>query len=105
VRIEDGRLCWFVFVVRLSARFTQADRDSIWQQLTQRGIGCGRYFAPLHLQPLFAPYVNPNDDLAVTEHVAARTLALPFFSGLTDGQIVEVCESLRTLLSLKPQGR
>jgi perosamine synthetase len=95
LRIEDSRLCWFVFVVRLSARFTQADRDSIWRQLAQRGIGCGRYFAPLHLQPLFAPYASPHDDLPVTEHVAARTLALPFFNGLTDGQIAEVCESLR----------
>jgi perosamine synthetase len=105
LRIEGGSLCWFVFVVRLSARFTLADRDAIWQQLTQRGIGCGRYFAPLHLQPLFAPYASPHDDLAVTEHVAARTLALPFFSGLTEGQIVEVSESMRTFLSLRRQGR
>jgi perosamine synthetase len=103
LRIEDGRLCWFVFTVRLSSGFTQSDRDSVWQELTQRGIGCGRYFAPLHLQPLFAPYVHSHDDLAVTEHVAARTLALPFFNGLTDSQIAEVCESLRTFLSPRRQ--
>jgi perosamine synthetase len=92
--IEAGRLCWFVFVVRLCARFTRANRDSICQQLTKRGIGCGRYFAPLHLQPLYAQYPNPRDDLTVTEHVAARTLALPFFNRLTDDQIAEVCRSL-----------
>ncbi len=105
LRIEDGRLWWLVFVVGLSAGFTQADRDAIWERLTQRGIGCGRYFAPMHLQPLFAPYVNPNDDLAVTEYVAARTLALPFFNGLTEGQMVEVCGSLRTFLAPRRQVR
>ena len=95
LKIEGGRLCWFVFVVRLAARFTRADRDSICDQLTARGIGCGRYFAPLHLQPLFAQYANSLDDLAVTEQVADRTLALPFFNNLTDEQISEVCRSLR----------
>lgn len=93
--IEGGRLCWFVFVVRLSAEFTRADRDSICERLTGQGISCGRYFAPLHLQPLFAEYNNPRDGLSITEHVADRTLALPFFNGLTDKQITEVCGSLR----------
>jgi perosamine synthetase len=93
--IEGGRLCWFVFVVRLSAEFTRADRDSICEQLTGQGIGCGRYFAPLHLQPLYTAYTNPRDDLAITKHVADRTLALPFFNRLSDEQIDEVCGSLK----------
>ena len=95
LRIEGGRVCWFVFVVRLTCEFTRADRDAICDQLTARGIGCGRYFAPLHLQPLFAKYANSRDDLAVTEQVADRTLALPFFNSLTDEQIAEVSRSLR----------
>jgi len=89
--IEGGRLCWFVFVVRLPAEFTRADRDAICEQLTGQGIGCGRYFAPLHLQPLFAEFNVPRDDLSITENVADRTLALPFFNRLTDAQIDEVC--------------
>ncbi len=105
LRIEEGRLCWFVFVIRLCARFTRADRDSIYRQLMERGIGCGRYFAPLHLQPLYAAYAGPHDDLTVTENVADRTLALPFFSGLTGEEIVEVCGSLRTFLSRGRQER
>jgi perosamine synthetase len=95
LKIEGGRLCWFVFVVRLAAQFTRADRDSICDQLTARGIGCGRYFAPLHLQPLFAEYANARGNLAVTEQVADRTLALPFFNRLTDEQISEVCRTLQ----------
>jgi perosamine synthetase len=109
LRIQGGRLCWFVFVVRLCARLTRADRDAIWRELMKQGIGCGRYFAPLHLQPLYARYANPHDDLTVTEYVADRTLALPFFNGLTDDQIAEVCGSLRdairNVVTPRPQAR
>ncbi|MBZ5633173.1 MAG: DegT/DnrJ/EryC1/StrS family aminotransferase [Acidobacteriia bacterium] len=103
LKIEGGRLCWFVFVIRLAAQFAREDRDSICEQLTAQGIGCGRYFAPLHKQPLFAAYANPLDDLAITEQVADRTLALPFFNGLTDAQITEVCGSLRDAIRGIPE--
>jgi perosamine synthetase len=93
--IPNGRLCWFVYVIRLSARFAQPARDAIWRQLISRGIGCGRYFAPLHQQPLFAPYVNRSNALTVTEQVAGRTLALPFFNHLAEDQIIEVCRALQ----------
>ncbi len=86
--IPDGRLCWFVYVIRV------AGRDSIYRQLTAQGIGCGRYFAPLHLQPLFARF-NGACDLEVTEEVSERTLALPFFNRLAADQVAEVCQRLR----------
>jgi perosamine synthetase len=89
-KIPDGRLCWFVYVVRLK------NRDAILKKLTEQGIGCARYFAPLHQQPLFAPYTNPCDNLKVTEQVASQTLALPFFNALTRDQIHEVCGALKT---------
>jgi perosamine synthetase len=103
LKIVGGRVCWFVFVIRLAARFTRADRDSICEQLTVQGIGCGRYFAPLHLQPLFAEYTNARDDLAITEQVADRTLALPFFNSLTDEQIREVRRSLHAAIGSIPE--
>jgi perosamine synthetase len=86
---SDGRICWFVYVIRVDKR------DAVVEKLTEQGIGCARYFAPLHRQPLFAPYANPRDDLKITEQVASQTLALPFFNGLTREQIHEVCCALR----------
>lgn len=88
LNISDGRVCWFVYVVRV------ASRDAILERLQQQGIGCARYFAPLHLQPLFARFVNSRDDLKITEQVATETLALPFFNALTREQIHEVCGAL-----------
>lgn len=90
--IPEGRICWFVYVVRLAAR------DAVCKRLAARGIGTGRYFAPLHLQPLFAPYAQ-NADLAITEQMSERTLALPFFNRITKDQIAEVCQSLQQAIS------
>ena len=90
LKIKDGRLCWFVYVIRLE------NRDAIMGKVMEQGIGCARYFAPLHQQPLFASYANPRDDLKITEQVAAQTLALPFFNSLSKEQIHEVCCALKT---------
>jgi perosamine synthetase len=83
--IENGKVSWFVFVVRVE------NRDELARSLAERGIACGKYFAPLHRQPLFAPRVNPAGDFSVTEKVSAQTLALPFFTRITAEQIREVC--------------
>jgi dTDP-4-amino-4,6-dideoxygalactose transaminase len=95
LKIKDGRICWFVYVIRVD------NRAAIMAKLIEQGIGCARYFAPLHLQPLFAPYANPRDDLKTTEQVASQTLALPFFNALTREQIHEVCCALREAVRLK----
>jgi perosamine synthetase len=70
-------------------------RDAVYERLTARGIGCGRYFAPLHRQTLFAPYAN-DCELPVTDRVSDRTLALPFFNQLTEDQVAEVIAGVST---------
>jgi perosamine synthetase len=96
------KVSWFVYVVRLSARFTQSHRDWIAREMNRRGIGCGRYFAPIHLQAAYSTAPAPRTDLAVTEREASRTLALPFFNRLRDDQIEEVCANLGELIGLAP---
>ncbi|MFZ0662774.1 MAG: DegT/DnrJ/EryC1/StrS family aminotransferase [Acidobacteriaceae bacterium] len=90
--IPDARVSWFVFVVRLRSEFDQTDRDAMVQSLAAQGIGCARYFAPIHLQPAYAAWRNAS--LPVTESEAARTLALPFFNALTEEQLDQVCEAV-----------
>jgi perosamine synthetase len=87
--VADGRISWFVFVIRLSA-----NRDQLAEALTKEGIGCRAYFPPIHLQPLYSAYKNPRQDLSVTEDVASRTLALPFFNKLKDNEIQQVLKHI-----------
>ena len=75
--------------------------------MLRKGIATGRYFSPLHRQPVLAahPSADGGDRAAVglpqSEFVADRVIALPFFNELTEKEIQEVCgaldESIREL--------
>lgn len=96
LEVPHARLSWFVYVVRLRPEFNQAHRDAMLKSLIAQGIGCARYFAPIHLQPAYAGW--RNTPLPVTESEAARTIALPFFNALTDEQMDRVCEAVSRAL-------
>jgi perosamine synthetase len=98
--VRDGvQLSWFVYVVRLADEYRRADRDRIIDGLHGRGIGCRNYFPPIHLQPFYGERFGwAPGDFPVTEAAAERTIALPFFSGLSEAEVDEVVSSLRELL-------
>jgi perosamine synthetase len=98
LHLPRRRISWFVYMVRLAASFTQEQRDWVREQMMAQGIGCGRYFAPIHLQPIYQSTCRPRHDLSVTQWNAARTLVLPFFNGITEQQMDEVCRVLCALL-------
>lgn len=95
--VPNTRISWFVYVVRLNEALTEADRDSIVAALTHAGIGCARYFAPIHMQPSYAAWRNATS-LPVTEAEASRTIALPFFNRITEDEIAHISKTLRTAL-------
>lgn len=106
---EQDQLSWFVFVVRLNDLFEPGDRDEVMLQLRAEGIGCNNYFPPIHLQPYMQEKFGYRDgDFPVCEHVAAKTLALPFGAKLTSREIATVCSRLEAILErtlLKRRGR
>jgi perosamine synthetase len=95
--LADRTISWFVYVVRLPH---QCDRDHVQAVLANQGIQTGRYFAPIHLQPAFRNHPSVlRAELPLTESVARRTLALPFFNRLTATQQSRVAEALSAALS------
>jgi perosamine synthetase len=89
-------MSWFVYVVRLQDEFLQEDRDAVLQSLRTDGIGSNNYFAPIHLQSFYRERFGflPGQ-FPITEHIASRTIALPFFNALTREQVEVVCSALR----------
>jgi len=86
---------WFVYVVRLDDRFSRDDRDAIIARLHAAGIGCSNYFVPIHTQPYITEKlgVGPGD-FPLTEQLADRTIALPFFARITEDQVARIKASL-----------
>ncbi len=103
--MADGLMSWFVYVVRLDDTYTASDRDRMIERLTTAGIGCARYFAPVHLQPSYSDW-RFSQALPVTEAQGERTIALPFFNRITDDEVIDVCATLReALLELRTTGK
>lgn len=95
---------WFVYVVRLRNHFAAEARDQLMARLQAEGIGCAPYFPPIHLQPYHREHLGHTPgDFPVCERVSARTLALPFFPGLSCEAIERVGHVLETTLPSLPR--
>lgn len=91
--LEHRTISWFVYVVRLPEG---TDRDGVQAALAGRGIATGRYFAPIHLQAAWRTR-GGEVRLALTEAIARRTLALPFFNRISAGEQEEVARALQAI--------
>jgi perosamine synthetase len=96
---SEAEVEWFVCVVRLDKTFGETQRDFIMRSLTERGIEVANYFPALHLQPYFAERLGYRaGDFPVAEHVAGRTVALPYFSTMTEDEVQRVVAELKSAL-------
>ncbi|HOP23009.1 MAG TPA: DegT/DnrJ/EryC1/StrS family aminotransferase [Gammaproteobacteria bacterium] len=91
--IDETQSAWFVYVIRL----LKTERDKVISEMQNRGIQCGRYFAPVHLQPYYRDKF-PDLKLPVTEEIAAQCLALPFYNELSEEDVRVICDKLKEFI-------
>jgi dTDP-4-amino-4,6-dideoxygalactose transaminase len=86
------RRSWFVFVVQVPE---DADRDGVIAALAADGIASKAYLPCIHLQPLYRERFGfRGGEFPVAERVAARSLALPFFTAMGEPEVDRVAEAL-----------
>jgi perosamine synthetase len=96
------RRSWFVYVVQLPP---EVDRDETMLALRARGIDSKPYLPAIHLMSFYRErFGHREGEFPVCEDVARRSLALPFFPQLSEGQVAEVAEALREVLSAARAG-
>jgi len=87
---------WFVFVVQLPRG---VDRDQTIGALAAVGIQSKPYLPAIHLMSFYRELFGHREgQFPVCEDVAARSLALPFFPAMSEGQVARVCAELRAAL-------
>ena len=91
-----ARRGWFVFVVQLPPG---VDRDATIRALADEQIQSKPYLPAIHLMSFYRErFGHREGEFPVCEDVAARSLALPFFPGMSEGQVTRVGEILRKVL-------
>ena len=96
----DTFMSWFVYVVRLSDRFTADDRDYVIEGLHRHDVGAANYFPPIPMLPFYRRMFGYKPgDYPVAESVSQRTIALPFFTRLSDREVDLVCQTLELMMT------
>jgi perosamine synthetase len=91
---------WFVYVVQLPHGH---DRDDVVRALREHGVQSKPYLPAIHLMTYYREtFGHREGEFPVCEDVAARSLALPFFPEMTDGQVERVAAALARVLGQTP---
>jgi perosamine synthetase len=92
-----NRRSWFVYVVKLPR---EVDRDATIESLRARGIDSKPYLPAIHLMSFYRErFGHREGEFPVCEDVSRRSLALPFFPQITEGQVARVADVLREVLA------
>jgi len=92
-----ARRGWFVFVVQLPHGL---GRDQVVRALSEHGIPSKPYFPAVHLMTFYRErFGHRPGEFPVCEDVAARSIALPFFPQMTEGQVDRVASALRSVIA------
>ena len=86
---------WFVYVVQLPHGI---DRDTTIGALRERGVQSKPYLPAIHLMSFYRErFGHREGEFPICEDVAARSVALPFFPEMTEGQVARVAEAVTTV--------
>jgi perosamine synthetase len=93
---------WFVYVVQLPRG---VDRDAVVLALRERGVESKPYLPAIHLLSFYRErFGHREGEFPVCEEVARRSLALPFFPQLTEGEVARVAEALGEAIAVQASG-
>jgi len=93
---RGDRRSWFVYVVRVPRG---VDRDAVVRELRARGIDSKPYLPAIHLMSFYRErFGHRPGEFPVCEDVAERSLALPFFTQMSQEQVERVAGALAAVL-------
>jgi perosamine synthetase len=87
---------WFVYTVSLPRG---TDRDATIRSLRERGVQSKPYLPAIHLMSYYRErFGHRPGEFPVCEDVAARSVALPFYPQMADGDVARVATALAAAL-------
>jgi perosamine synthetase len=94
---------WFVYVIQLPHG---VERNSVVTELGARGVAAKPYFPAIHLMTYYRETFGFQEgQFPICEDVASRSIAIPFFPRMSEGQVARVAEELAGVLQSAPRAR
>jgi perosamine synthetase len=99
---DGDRRSWFVYAVQLPPG---VDRDAAVEAMRERDVECKPYLPAIHLMSFYRErFGHREGEFPVCEDVARRSLALPFFGDLAEGELEQVVGALRDVIAAQRSG-
>lgn len=94
---EGAEAVWHLYTIR------HPQRDAVIARLAEAGVQAMiHYPAPPHLQPAYADLGYGRGAFPVAESIAAQTISLPIWPGMSSAQIAHVIDSVRMAVTNPP---
>ncbi len=95
----DTRHAYHLYTLLLDIDNLKITRDEFLDKMAKRNIGIGVHYIALHLHPYYQGVFGYKEgDFPNAEWISERTVSLPFSAKLTDEDVADVIEAVRTVL-------
>ena len=88
---ENRKSCFHLYALRLK-KCTEVQRDSIIEEITQKGVAVNVHFIPMPMLTVFKNLGYKIEDYPVAYDNYSREISLPIYPQLTNEQIDYICE-------------
>lgn len=90
---ENRKSCFHLYALRLK-NCTEVQRDSIIEEITQKGVAVNVHFIPMPMLTVFKNLGYKIEDYPVAYDNYSREISLPIYPQLTNEQIDYICEAV-----------
>lgn len=99
-RVQDCEPVWHLYQVLIDFNALQLDRAALMRRLHEAGIGTQVHYVPVHRQPYWRK-MYPTLALPGAGAFYARTLSLPLFASMDEGDVERVVSVLGAFVGLR----
>jgi len=96
----EANPAWHLYPIRLDLEKLTADRAQIFRALRAENIGVNVHYIPVHTHPYYREQFGyQGGEYPVAEDAYSRLISLPMFHAMTDGDVEDVIEAVRKVLT------
>jgi len=96
---DRTRHAYHLYTLLLDIDSLSITRDQFLAKMTKQNIGVGVHYIAVHLQPYYQKtFGYRRGDFPNAEWISDRTVSLPLSAKLTDDDVIDVIEAVRTIL-------